>query len=106
MSPTRTRFAVVAAAALALAAPLAIRSADAATTPTAVKADSAVAPAAPSFTAAQVLAGVKKNMTTTKKVNSKPHINTMTRAMNVNVYSQTSTGHSFRVTWKISINRL
>src|SRR5579859_5863505 len=38
------------------------------------------------FTPAQVLAGVKKNMTSSKKVNSKPHINTMTRAMNVNVY--------------------
>jgi hypothetical protein len=44
-----------------------------------------------SFTAAQVLAGVKKNMTTTKKVNSKPHINTMTRAKNINVY-QVATG--------------
>jgi hypothetical protein len=33
-----------------------------------------------------VLAGIKKNMTTDKKVNSKPHINTMTRAKKVNVY--------------------
>src|SRR5437764_13706935 len=83
MSLTRTRFAVVAAAALALAAPLAIRTAaDAATTHTAVKADS--------FTAAQVLAGVQANMTTANKVNSKPHINTMTRAMNVNVYQVAS----------------
>ena len=39
-----------------------------------------------SFTAAQVLAGVQQNMTSTKQVNSKPHINTMTRAQNVNVY--------------------
>jgi hypothetical protein len=84
MSSTRTRFAVVAAAALALAAPLAIRTAaDAATTRTAVKADS-------SFTAAQVLAGVQANMTTANKVNSKPHINTMTRAQNVNVYQVAS----------------
>src|SRR5256714_11511343 len=90
MSSTRTRFAVVAAAALALAAPLAIKSADAATTLTAVKADSAVAPAAASFTPAQVLAGVKKNMTTAKKVNSKPHINTMTRTKNVNVFQVAS----------------
>src|SRR6266498_5169915 len=83
MSSTRTRFAVVAAAALALAAPLAIRTAaDAATTHTAVKADS--------FTAAQVLAGVQANMTTANKVNSKPHINTMTRAQNVNVYQVAS----------------
>src|SRR2546421_6206032 len=83
MSSTRTRFAVVAAAALALAAPLAIRTAaDAATTHTAVQADS--------FTAAQVLAGVQANMTTANKVNTKPHINTMTRAMNVNVYQVAS----------------
>ncbi len=83
MSSTRTRFAVVAAAALALAAPLAIRTAaDAATTHTAVQADS--------FTAAQVLAGVQANMTTANKVNSKPHINTMTRAQNVNVYQVAS----------------
>src|SRR2546423_59558 len=42
------------------------------------------------YTAAQVLAGVKKNMTSSKKVNSKPHINTMTRAKNVNVYQVTT----------------
>jgi hypothetical protein len=83
MSSTRTRFAVVAAAALALAAPLAIRTAAAdATAHTAVKADS--------YTAAQVLAGVKKNMTTANKVNTKPHINTMTRAQNVNVFQVAS----------------
>jgi glycosyl hydrolase group 75 (putative chitosanase) len=83
MSLTRTRLAVVTAAVLALAAPLAIRTAaDAATTETAVKADS--------FTAAQVLAGVQANMTTANKVNSKPHINTMTRAQNVNVYQVAS----------------
>src|SRR6266540_667521 len=87
MSSTRTRFAVGAAAALALAAPLAIRNADAATPPTAVKADSA---AATSFTPAQVLAGVKANMTTANKVNSKPHINTQTRAKNVNVFQVAS----------------
>jgi hypothetical protein len=83
MSPTRTRLAVAAAAVLALAIPLAIRNADAATTPTTVKAGAA---AATSFTAAEVLAGVQANMTTAKKVNSKPHINTMTRSQNVNVY--------------------
>jgi hypothetical protein len=81
MSPTRTRFAVVIAAALALAAPLAVKTA----------ADAATTHAAPPYTAAQVLAGVKKNMTTAKQVNSKPHINTMTRAKNVNVY-QVATG--------------
>src|SRR5204863_63457 len=43
-----------------------------------------------SFTAAQVLAGVKKNMTTAKKGSSKPHINTMTRAKNVNVFQVSS----------------
>lgn len=75
MPSTRMRFAVVAAAALALATPLAIRNADAATAPTAA-----------SVTAAQALAVVQANMTTANKVNTKPHINTMTRAQNVNVY--------------------
>jgi hypothetical protein len=86
---------VAAAAALALAAPLVARSADAATMNTAATAVTSAAaaktPAAPSFTAAQVLAGVKKNSTTANKVNSKPHINTQTRAMNVNVF-QVATG--------------
>src|SRR5205807_916048 len=88
MSSPRTRFVVVAAAALALVAPLAIRSADAATTNSAPTV--AQTPASPSYTAAQVLAGVKKNSTTANKVNTKPHINTMTRDMNVNVYQVTS----------------
>src|SRR4051794_3659581 len=87
MPSTRTRFAVAAAAALALAIPLVIRNADAATTPSGVQAGPA---AGTSFTAAQVLAGVQANMTTANKVNSKPHINTMTRAQNVNVYQVSS----------------
>jgi len=87
MSSTRTRFAVAAAAALALVLPLGLQVADAATTPAAVTA----APAAASYTPAQVLTGVQANMTTANKVNSKPHINTMTRAQNVNVY-QVATG--------------
>src|SRR3954453_20649703 len=87
MSPIRKRFAVAAAAALALAVPLAISNANAATTPAGVKAGQA---AGTSFTAAQVLAGVQANMTTANKVNSKPHINTMTRAQNVNVYQVAS----------------
>jgi hypothetical protein len=78
MSSPRRRFAVVGAA-LALATPLAVRSADAATAVTSVA-------AAPSYTAAQVLAGVKRNSTKANQVNSKPHINTMTRAKNVNAY--------------------
>ena len=82
MSSTRTRLAVAAAAALALATPLAINDADAGTVP--------AAPAATSYTPAQVLAGVQANMTTANKVNSKPHINTMTRAQNVNVYQVAS----------------
>jgi hypothetical protein len=91
MSSPRTRIAVAAAAALALAAPLATKAADAATMNTAVtSAAAAKTPAAPSFTAAQVLAGVKKNSTTANKVNSKPHINTQTRAMNVNVFQVAS----------------
>lgn len=85
MSSPRTRVALVAAAALALVAPLAAKSADAATMNTAV----ASSPAAPTFTAAQVLAGVKKNSTKANQVNTKPHINTQTRAMNVNVFQVT-----------------
>jgi hypothetical protein len=84
MSSTRTRVLVAAAAALALATPLAIKNADAATTPTPAK--PAAGAAAATYTPAEVLAGVQKNMTTANKVNSKPHINTMTRAQNVNVY--------------------
>jgi hypothetical protein len=89
MSSPRARFAVVAAA-LTLAAPLAMKSADAATMYTApAAAASAQALAAPTYTAAQVLAGVQKNSTAANKVNSQPHINTMTRAKNVNVYQVT-----------------
>jgi len=89
---SRRRFPLVAAAALALAVPpLAVKSADAATMNTATASAAAVnAPAAPSYTAAQVLAGVKKNSTNANMVNSKPHTNTMTRAKNVNVYQVTS----------------
>jgi hypothetical protein len=84
MTAPRTRIGVAAAAAaLALAAPLAARSAGATTMN---PAGTSATAAAPSFTAAQVLAGVQKNSTTANKVNTKPHINTMTRAMNVNVY--------------------
>jgi hypothetical protein len=83
---------VIAAAALALSTPLAVKSAAATTTSamTGTAAATAESQAAPSYTAAQVLAGVKKNSTTANKVNSKPHINTMTRAMNVNVYQVAS----------------
>src|SRR4051812_5971454 len=83
MPSTRTRFAVAAAAALALTVPLAIRNANATTMPTAAPAGPA---AGTSFTAAQVLAGIQQNSTAAHQVNTKPHINTMTRAMNVNVY--------------------
>lgn len=86
MSSIRTRLVVAAAAALALAVPLAVGNADAATTPTTAKAASA----ATSYTAAQVLAGIQQNSTAANQVNSKPHINTMTRAQNVNVYQVAS----------------
>jgi hypothetical protein len=89
MSSTRTRLALAAAAALALAVPLAVGSADAATT-TAGRAHPAAAPATTTYTAAEVLAGVQQNSTAANKVNSKPHINTMTRAQNVNVYQVAS----------------
>ena len=92
MSSIRTRLAIGVAAALALATPLAIANADAATTlPSAVRAASAAAPAATTYTAAQVLAAIQQHSTAATQVNTKPHINTQTRAMNVNVY-QPSTG--------------
>jgi hypothetical protein len=85
----------VVAAALTLAAPpLALKSADAATTNTAAQAG-ATATAAKTYTAAEVLAGVKKNSTTANKVNSKPHINTMTRSQNVNVFQVTSGAYAY-----------
>jgi hypothetical protein len=83
MSSTRTRLAVAAATALAVAVPIGLKGADAAAV--------TAAPAAASYTPAQVLAGVQANMTSANKVNSKPHINTMTRSQNVNVY-QVATG--------------
>ena len=48
------------------------------------------APPGGDFTAAQVLAAIQAHMTATDQVNTKPHINTMTRAMNVNVYQVTT----------------
>jgi len=94
MSSTRTRLAIGVAAALALATPLAFANANAATTSPAVTAVSATAPAAASatasFTAAQVLASIQQHSTAATQVNTLPHINTMTRAMNVNVYQPTT----------------
>lgn len=90
MSSIRTRLVVAAAAAIALAVPLAVGNADAATTPTTAKAAPAAAQAATSYTAAQVLAGIQQNSTAANQVNTKPHINTMTRAQNVNVYQVAS----------------
>ena len=89
MPSPRTRFVVVAAAALALVVPLTLKTASASTADSAPSA--AAQPAASqSYTAAQVLAGVKANSTKANQVNTKPHINTMTRAMNINVYQVTS----------------
>jgi hypothetical protein len=42
------------------------------------------------YSASQVLAGVKAHMTSSTQVNTSPHINTMTRQMNVNVFQVTS----------------
>lgn len=86
MSSIRTRAAIAGTAALAIAAYFTVGSAHAAPALHAGTADSAAAPAGTTYTAAEVLAGVKKNSTPANKVNTKPHINTMTRAMNVNVY--------------------
>jgi hypothetical protein len=91
MSSPRTRFALVAAAALVLVAPLAVKSADAATMNSAPRAGTSAAAARtpaddPQYTPAQVLAGVQQASTPDTQVNTEPHINTMTRDMNVNVY--------------------
>src|SRR5262249_38136101 len=80
---SRRTIGLAAVASLAVTIPLVLNhGANASTTPNAT--------ASGSYTAAQVLAGVKKNMTSSKQVNTKPHINTMTRAMNVNVYQVSS----------------
>jgi hypothetical protein len=92
MSSIRMRLAVAAAAALALAVPLAVGNADAAPTSTTAKAAPVTAT---SYTPAQVLAGVQKNSTAANQVNSKPHINTMTRSQNVNVYQVTPGVYSY-----------
>ncbi|HXR72012.1 MAG TPA: glycoside hydrolase family 75 protein [Actinocrinis sp.] len=89
MSPIRVRLTVAGAAALALTTTFAMTNAHAVTPPRAVTTPHA-APADTTYTAAEVLAGVKKNSTAANQVNTKPHINTMTRAMNVNVYQVAS----------------
>src|SRR5215469_2106649 len=78
MKISRRVIGLAAVASLAVAIPLVLNHGASASTTT--------PQASGSFTAAQVLAGIQQNMTTANKVNSKPHINTMTRAMNVNVY--------------------
>ena len=89
MPSIRLRIALASAGALALATQFAVANAHAAVphaaaSPHAVTANAAAAPA--DYTAAEVLAGVQQNSTSATQVNTKPHINTMTRAMNVNVY--------------------
>jgi hypothetical protein len=42
------------------------------------------------YTPAQILPAVKSHMTSSTQVNTKPHINTMTRTMDVNVYQVTT----------------
>ena len=89
MSSIRIRVALASAAALALTTQFAVGSAHGAPVPHPVAAGSAAAPAASStttYTAAQVLAAIQQHSTSATQVNTKPHINTMTRAMNVNVY--------------------
>ncbi|NUP53643.1 MAG: carbohydrate-binding protein [Catenulispora sp.] len=96
MSSIRTRVALASAATLALGTQFAIANAHAApashaTAASAAAAGTNAAASGTSYTAAEVLAGVKKNSTAANQVNTKPHINTMTRAQNVNVY-QVATG--------------
>ncbi|WP_194905493.1 glycoside hydrolase family 75 protein [Catenulispora rubra] len=92
MSPTRMRVALAAAGALALATQFAAANAHAAVPHAAAASHSAAVrkAASPDYTAAQVLAGVQQNSTAANQVNTEPHINTMTRAMNVNVYQVAS----------------
>jgi len=80
---SRRLISLAAVASLAAATPLALNHGASAST-------TAPAKASPKVTAAQALAAIKKNMTKAKQVNSKPHINTMTRAKNVNVYQVAS----------------
>ena len=90
----RARLAVVAAAAIAFGTQVAIlhpAAASASPAHTAAAANAAAAAPATTYTAAQVLAGIQQHSTAATQVNTKPHINTMTRAMNVNVY-QPATG--------------
>ncbi len=89
MSSTRIRVTVACAAALALTAGFTVGSAHGAPAAHPAKAGSAAAPADSStttYTAAEVLAAIQQHSTSATKVNTKPHINTMTRDMNVNVY--------------------
>ena len=92
MSSFRTRFAVAAAAAIALGTQVAFLHTAAASTPPTPTAATHAAAATPAttYTAAQVLAGIQAHSTAATQVNTEPHINTMTRAMNVNVYQPTS----------------
>ncbi|MEY9889488.1 hypothetical protein ABIA35_003112 [Catenulispora sp. MAP12-49] len=93
MPSIRMRVALGSVGALALATQFAVANAHAAVPHAAAAPHSVTADAASpatTYTAAEVLADIKKNSTTSTKVNSKPHINTMTRAMNVNVYQPTA----------------
>ncbi|NUR29056.1 MAG: carbohydrate-binding protein [Catenulispora sp.] len=95
MSSIRTRLAVASVAALALVIQFAVANADAAPKPHAATTPAAAAPAGTTGAAAEVLAGVKRNSTSANQVNTKPHINTMTRAQNVNVYQVASGVYSY-----------
>jgi hypothetical protein len=92
MSSIRTRFAVAAAAALALGTQVAFLHPAAASSPPPSPPPRTRPPPrrTTTYTAAQVLAGIQQHSTAATQVNTKPHINTMTRAMNVNVYQPAS----------------
>jgi hypothetical protein len=47
------------------------------------------------YTAAQVLPAIQSHMTSSVQVNTKPHINTATRAMDVNVYQVTTDVYAY-----------
>jgi hypothetical protein len=95
MSSNRKRLVAIvgAAAAIAIGPQVTLQNsamASPAPTQAAVANAAAIAPDSTNYTAAQVLAGIKQHSTSSTKVNTKPHINTMTRAMNVNVYQPAS----------------
>jgi Fungal chitosanase of glycosyl hydrolase group 75 len=98
MPSTRTRIALASVGALALATQFAVANAHAAVPHAAAMSHAAAThhgglvrrADSSDYTAAEVLAGIQQNSTAANQVNTEPHINTMTRAVDVNVYQVAS----------------